>query len=58
MVVKFKRKLYSRGGSFETTIPIQMLFSNDLSKKHYVIFEYDQKSTKWLIRIEEIKARD
>lgn len=57
MSIKFKRKLYSRGGSFETTIPVQMLFSNDLSKKHFVVFEYDQKSNKWIIGIEEIKNK-
>ena len=52
MTVRFKRKLYSRGGSYDTTIPIQLLFSNDLSEKNDVIFEYDKKSRCWLISIE------
>jgi hypothetical protein len=53
MNVRFKRKLYTRGSSYETTIPIQMLFSSDLSKKQDVIFEYDKKNEKWTIQIEE-----
>lgn len=52
MGVKFRRKLYGRGGSFETTIPIQMLFSQDLSKKYDVIFEFDQKTKKWFVDFE------
>jgi hypothetical protein len=53
MTVRFKRKLYARGGSFETTVPIQLLFSLDISKKFDVIFEYDDKSKKWVISFEE-----
>jgi hypothetical protein len=55
MVVQFKRKLYPRGGSYETTIPIQLLFSLDLSKKHDAIFEYDPKSSRWYIVFKESK---
>ena len=53
MGLRFKRKLYPRGGSFETTIPVQMLFSLDLTKKHYVNFEYDINTQKWFVNFEE-----
>jgi len=53
MAVSLKRKLYSRGGSFETTVPIQLLFSLDLDKKHDVIFEFDKKQNRWYINFEE-----
>jgi hypothetical protein len=58
MGIRFRRKLYSRGGSFETTIPIQMLFSLDISKKHEVIFEFDNKNRKWLLSFEEFKEKN
>ena len=34
--MEFKRKLYKRGGSFETTVPIPLLFALDMKKKHNV----------------------
>jgi len=55
MAVSLKRKLYSRGGSFETTVPIQMLFSLDLKKKHDVIFEFDKKTGRWYVNFKESK---
>ncbi|MGV8086062.1 MAG: hypothetical protein ACP5N1_00370 [Candidatus Woesearchaeota archaeon] len=55
MAVSLKRKLYSRGGSFETTIPIQLLFSLDLQKKHNVLFEFDKKQNRWYVVFEEEK---
>ena len=57
MAMRFKRKLYPRGGSFETTIPTPLLFSADPQKKYDVIFEYDPKSKKWLISFEERKIQ-
>lgn len=50
----FKRKLYRRGSSFETTIPIAMLFQLDLERKHKVVFNYDNKLKKWFIDFEVI----
>jgi len=54
MVTEFRRKLYKRGSSFETTIPIQLLFALDKGKKHHVVFSYDPESNKWYIKFEEI----
>jgi len=47
------RKLYKRGSSFETTIPMPLLFALDKSKKHIVIFKYDAPSNRWYIEFEE-----
>ena len=55
MALSLKRKLYSRGGSYETTIPIQLLFSLDLDKKNIVVFEFDKKLGKWYVHFEEDK---
>jgi len=57
MAISLKRKLYSRGGSFETTIPIQLLFSLDLEKKHNVLFEFDKKQNRWYIVFAEEKNK-
>jgi hypothetical protein len=58
MAVSLKRKLYSRGGSFETTIPIQLLFSLDLEKRHNVLFEFDKKTSRWYVVFEEDKFKE
>jgi len=52
-MVEFKRKLYKRGPSYETTIPMPLLFALDKKKKHNVIFSYDEESNKWYIKFEE-----
>jgi len=51
----FKRKLYKRGSSFETTIPMPLLFAIDKTKKHYVVFKYDSKLNRWYVEFEEMK---
>lgn len=54
-MTEFKRKLYKRGSSFETTIPMPMLFSLNKAKKHNVLFKFDNKTQKWYIEFEEIR---
>ena len=44
-----RRKLYSRGSSFEITIPKILLYNLDLSKKHSIIFK--QYTKRWSIDI-------
>lgn len=51
--MEFRRKLYTRGSSFETTIPAPLLFSIDKKKKHEVIFVFDADTNMWTIKIEE-----
>ena len=53
MSTEFKRKLYKRGSSFETTIPMPLLFALNKSKKYNVVFLYDQSANKWFIKFEE-----
>ncbi|MFC1741548.1 hypothetical protein ACFL3V_03360 [Nanoarchaeota archaeon] len=47
-----KRKLYRRGSSFETTIPMPLLFALDKEKKHNVLFKFDDQSNRWYIDFE------
>ncbi len=51
--MEFKRKLYARGSSFETTIPKPLLFKIDVAKKNEVKFVYDQKKDRWYLEFEE-----
>jgi hypothetical protein len=51
--MQIRRKLYRRGSSFETTIPMPLLFAVDTSKKHNVLFEFDQQSNRWYIQLEQ-----
>ena len=54
MPTEFKRKLYKRGSSFETTIPMPLLFALDKNKKYSVVFSFDADANKWFIKFEEI----
>jgi len=53
VTTKIKRKLYKRGSSFETTIPMPLLFALDKKKKHNVVFSYDPKLNKWYVEFEK-----
>ncbi len=52
-MVQFKRKLYRRGSSYETTIPLPLLFTLDSSKKYNVIFDFDSKEQRWFVNFVE-----
>lgn len=54
-MLPLKRKLYRRGSSFETTIPMPLLFGLDPDKKYNVVFEMEKESGRWFIRFEERK---
>ncbi len=53
-MTEIRRKLYKRGSSFETTIPMPLLFAQDPSKRHYVVFKYEKNSHRWYLDFEEI----
>lgn len=55
MVTKLKRSLYKRGSSYETTIPMPLLFALDENKKYNVVFVYEHETQKWRIEFEEAK---
>ena len=58
MPVEFRRKLYTRGSSFETTIPMPLLFKLDLPRKKYdVVFQYDQEKDRWYVDFAEAKHK-
>ncbi|MBT4698027.1 hypothetical protein HOB76_07130 [Candidatus Woesearchaeota archaeon] len=52
-MVELRRKLYKRGSSFETTIPMPILFSIDSKEKHDVVFKFDNKTRRWYVEIEQ-----
>ncbi len=52
-MVEFRRRLYRRGSSYETTIPLPLLFSLDSEKKYDVIFSYDPNLGKWNLSFSE-----
>jgi len=54
---EIRRKLYKRGSSYETTIPMPLLFALDKNKKHNVVFQFDPKKNIWLIKFEEQKTK-
>ena len=51
--MQFKRSLYKRGHSYETTIPKFLLLGLDSSKKYDAIFEF--KGNKWFISFDSPK---
>lgn len=56
-MAELRRKIYKRGSSFETTIPMPLLFKLDLKKKQDAIFKYDAKSDRWFVEFEERKEK-
>ena len=50
MGIKLRRKLYTRGSSYETTIPMPLLFKLSLPEKKYnVLFVYEEAQDTWSI---------
>tara|TARA_Y100000294_G_C8347960_1_gene253507 strand:+ start:338 stop:559 length:222 start_codon:yes stop_codon:yes gene_type:complete len=56
MTTEIRRKLYKRGSSYETTIPMPLLFALDKTQKHNVIFKFDPDSNKWYVKFEQNTA--
>ena len=56
--MEFRRRLYTRGSSYETTVPMPILFSLDKKKKHEVIFVFESEKNRWYIKVEEVKEHE
>ena len=54
-MAEIRRKLYKRGSSFETTLPMPLVFAIDKSKKYNVVFIFDEETKRWYLDFEEIK---
>ena len=54
MVLEFRRKLYKRGSSYETTIPKPLLFALEGNKKYNVVFAFDKENNKWYVKFEQL----
>jgi len=50
---EIRRKMYKRGSSYETTIPMPLLFALDKARKYNVIFSFDADANKWFLKFEE-----
>lgn len=48
----FRRRLYRRGSSFETTVPMPLLLALDGQQQHDVIFSFDAERQAWYVRFE------
>ena len=55
--IEFRRKLYKRGSSYETTVPMPLLFALDLNKKNNVVFSFDPNANRWILKFEERKEQ-
>lgn len=51
--MRFQRKIYTRGGSHETTIPRPLLLTLDEHKKYDIVFEYDQETGRHYVEFVE-----
>ncbi len=54
--MEFRRRLYRRGSSFETTIPMPLLLTLDPDARHDVVFMFDPVSHQWVVRFEPRNA--
>ena len=52
-LTEIRRKLYKRGSSYETTIPMPLLFALDKNRKHDVVFKFNPETSEWTIRFDE-----
>ncbi len=53
MATTIRRKLYRRGSSYETTVPMPLLFALDKDKRHEVLFTFDPVKKRWYIKFQE-----
>ena len=54
-MLEIRRKLYKRGSSFETTLPMPLAFALDKSNNYDVKFVFDPSKQKWYLEFEERK---
>ncbi len=57
-MTEIRRKLYKRGSSFETTLPVPILFGLDSTKKYNARFVFDESTQRWYIEFDEIEEED
>jgi hypothetical protein len=50
--MEFRRRLYRRGSSFETTVPMPLLLALAPDVPHDVVFAFDPATQQWTIRFD------
>ncbi len=56
-MTEIRRKLYKRGSSFETTIPMPLLFALDKTRKNNVVFKFEKETGRWYIDFEKSEEK-
>lgn len=56
-MTEFRRKLYKRGSSYETTLPMPLLFLLDKNQKHDVLFKLDPETGRWYLNFDKQKEK-
>ncbi len=56
-MTEIRRKLYKRGSSFETTIPMPLLFALDKSQKNDVVFKFEKETGRWYVDFEKSEGK-
>jgi hypothetical protein len=57
-MAEIKRKLYKRGSSFETTLPMPIAITLDDSKQYEAVFVFDNATQRWYVEIKEKKEEN
>ena len=56
-MVQLRRRLYRRGSSFETTVPMPILFEIDPKQGYDVLFNFDTTTKRWYITFQQRKKK-
>lgn len=56
--MEFRRRLYKRGSSFETTIPMPLLLTLNDAEQKDVVFAYDPEKQAWYIQFQPREEKD
>lgn len=54
-MTEIRRRLYKRGSSYESTLPVPILFSLDMNKRYNAVFRFEDG--RWYIDFEEMKPK-
>jgi hypothetical protein len=58
VTMEFRRRIYRRGSSFETTIPMPLLLTLDPDKRYDCCFTFDPEKQAWQVRFEERREHE
>ncbi len=56
--MEFRRRLYRRGSSFETTIPMPLLLTLNNAEQQDIVFSYDPEKQAWYVQFQPREEKD